>query len=437
MKIIKSVDLFDSTPVRRWLELGNGWETSAANGQDVVVYTANWMAAYSTDSGDTFTPISSKKTVEKAAAAFGLQDVFSCDQVVIYSPRINNFIWVMQTSQAYFLAFATPEEIKASKEWAVVYINFKTLSPGSTEINWFDFPEVALSDKFLYMTFDVIGSFPTEHRKYAVGMRLSLDDIASRRGVGFAYFTTDFLGSETMGLRPAQNISDTGYFVMKNTESELGVIAWPEEERKPIRYFKVGINTCATEDWDVKFPDGLPPDWLSSTSKISSRITGLTRTGSQLWVAWSAARKVLGENTGVNNFPFPHIGMAIIDVNRETVENHYIWNPEFAYAWPSLATNSNGDVGLSCCVGGNKDSPQYVVTIISEPDDSGSMRFEPQRFTKIGGSITTRGAGGHYNTIRQAQQNDWDYVGSGTNQIDTGVDRVNHPYFVLFTRGRF
>jgi hypothetical protein len=117
MKIIRNVDLFDLPPLKYSFSLGYGWETSAASGQDVVIYTANYMAAYSDDSGNTFTPISPYDMCRKAAGAVGVQqDDFCCDQVVIYSSKINNFIWVLQTNQGnYVLAFATPEEIKASK----------------------------------------------------------------------------------------------------------------------------------------------------------------------------------------------------------------------------------------------------------------------------------------------------------------------------------
>ena len=406
--IIKNIDL--NSGANRF----DGWETCAASGKNIVVYSGNWFAAYSRDNGETFSPLDPNGICQ----SYG--EDLCCDQVVIYSPQINNFIWVMQTTSGnYVLAFATPEEIDSSagKKWFTYYIPSKLFAP-PTELNKLDFPEVALGDNFLYMTCMLYGIFPKLTTKFAVGIRISLENISTRRGLAGAWFGV----RDTWGLRPAQSTGSVGFFVSQNSTSELGMFRWPESGS--ISRFKIPISTIPTEDWEVKFPDGSLPNWLSTDpkfpSKISARITGLTLAGSELWVAWSAARKVAGRQ--VDTAPYPHIGIAVIDVDKmKLVREEYIWNSQHAFAWPALATNRNGEVGLSFCWGGNKWYAHHGVGILS-----------PRRSLVSTTSGVTTGAGGHYISIRRDFPREDQFSSSGFNQIKESGSLINHPHYVVF-----
>ncbi len=73
------------------------------------------------------------------------------------------------------------------KKWFTYYIPSKLFAP-PTELNKLDFPEVAIGDSFLYMTCMLYGIFPTLTTKFAVGIRISLENISTRKGLAGAWF---------------------------------------------------------------------------------------------------------------------------------------------------------------------------------------------------------------------------------------------------------
>jgi hypothetical protein len=380
----------------------DGWETCAASAFNVVVYTGNWFAAYSTDEGITFNSIDPNSI----CSIWG--ESLCCDQVVIYIPKINHFAWVMQTNAGnYVLAIATPQEIEKSKgkNWFTYLIDANRFDGKKEKM---DYPEIAVGDNFLYMTFNLTNS------GYSIALRLSLSEIYWRKPIHLIYFPT----KQNYWLRPVQNTGETGYFVTQNSASELRVFSWPEIGDH-ITQFDVPISTIPTEDWAVKTPDG--DDWLGSTSKVDWHIYGATRTGPQLWIAWNGARKVSGKSD--NTFNYPHIGLAIIDFQiKKLIQQSYIWNPEHGFAWPALATNIDGDVGLSFCWGGNKWYPQHGVAMLT-----GSGRSFVS--TTSGRSS---GAGGHYISNREAYPKVSIFSASGFNQPKVKDKSTSHPHYVLF-----
>jgi hypothetical protein len=138
-------------------------------------------------------------------------------------------------------------------------------------------------------------------------------------------------------------------------------------------------------------PDG--QDWLAKNfngpkgdSFPRNGIIGATRSGNQLWFAWSA-----GTNS---NFQQPHVEMVTLDRsnNFKKIQQVQIWNSSYAFAYPALATNScTGEVGLSFESGGNGNYENHVVgfwgdfvAYITTGSNAGTDRF------------------GDYVTIRQA-----------------------------------
>jgi hypothetical protein len=89
-------------------------------------------------------------------------------------------------------------------------------------------------------------------------------------------------------------------------------------------------------------------DWISE----DHRIIGATRVNDQLWFAWSAASGDGG--SGGFKFPHPHVQIAKFDISDDfkLIEQMQIWNPDHAFAYPSLTTNSDNEVGISLAWGG-------------------------------------------------------------------------------------
>ena len=135
--------------------------------------------------------------------------------------------------------------------------------------------------------------------------------------------------------------------------------------------------------------------------------------------AWTAARG--------GGFPHPHIQVVQIDTSNWSVTKQWqIWNSNFAFAYPCLATNANQEIGISLGWGGNTFFANHAVGILgdfvvwySELSDAAISRW------------------GDFVTVRQASPRTTLYAATGYSVLKntppaTGT-RFN-PRYVLFGR---
>ncbi len=71
----------------------NAWEPNVASSGKVVFFTGNWAAAYSVDSGKSFTAVSPSELLARSPKA-APEDGFA-DQVVTYVPKYDLFVWIV------------------------------------------------------------------------------------------------------------------------------------------------------------------------------------------------------------------------------------------------------------------------------------------------------------------------------------------------------
>jgi hypothetical protein len=114
-----------------------------------------------------------------------------------------------------------------------------------------------------------------------------------------------------------------------------------------------------------------------------------------------------------------YIGISILDFGIGQVSmatQHSMWNPDFAFAWPSLAASPvlEGVVAISCCFGGGRRYPQHAVGIL------GTYKVTATTSGK------SAGAGGHYNDVRLCFPQTDQFVASG---FHTAKNNSNPPQF--------
>jgi hypothetical protein len=89
-------------------------------------------------------------------------------------------------------------------------------------------------------------------------------------------------------------------------------------------------------------------------------VLGLTRRkNNEAWFAW----------TGSNNSNFQNPQVQVLEVNTSNysvISQWQIWNKDYAFAYPSLATNSNGEVGISLAWGGRTFYGNNAVGILGD-----------------------------------------------------------------------
>jgi hypothetical protein len=403
------MNVVQNTPLRPLIKLGDddGWETSVGQAFKTIFYTGNYFAAYSGDDGQTY------RSVSPFNLAQSVGHRFCCDQRAHYVPAANTMVWILLADDGpVLMCLASPDEVVNSqgKSWTVYALSGPVFSRArNTE---FDYPQISFGDNFLYLTFNF---FDTGD---AIVCRFHVGQLRERGTLNFQYF----VAINNNFICPSQLSGDRGLFVVQNTTSQLRVFEW-QENSNTILPHDVNIATIPTEDWVIQTPDG--SKWLEPGSKINTTVQGAARSGMQLWAAWTGARKV--QDRRENSFPHPHIGIAVINVQTmKLVQQRYLWNNEHAFAYPSLASNPNGEVALTFMWGGDRHYVQHGVGFLTGQTELTS--------TTNSKSIT---GGGHYITARMAFPIIDRFIAAGSNSPKdttkpTGYE--NHPRYVLFHR---
>jgi hypothetical protein len=391
-------------------------EPSGASSRSVVFVSANWLAAYSTDGGTTFTQLDPTTIFPSDAVGF------CCDQIVQYVPSIDRFIWLLQ-GNGYRLASASPADIINSGGTAWTYWN---LTPGVFgSCGSFDYPDVSVGSNSLYMSWDAGGGGCAGGFQV---VRVSLVGIEAADTITLE-FTDPPDGGMAWGSHLSQNTGDEIFWAGHNNNSQMRVFSLQEGSNT---YFwrDRGISSWANNAPTSLTPDG--QDWLAKNfngpggnSFPRNGVIGATRSFSQIWFAWTAGTD--------DFFQQAHVEMVTLDRNNDfnVTQQVQIWNNNYAFAYPALATNACSlEVGLSFEFGGGGNYENHVVgfwgdfvAYITTGSNVGTTRF------------------GDYVTIRQAPfteanpGNLFTAFGYGLNSVPPpGTGTTTDIHYVVFGR---
>jgi hypothetical protein len=372
--------------------------SGAAAGGGVLFVTANWTAAFSMDGGNTFTQLDPTTIFPNDAVGF------CCDQVVQYVPSIDRFVWLLQ-GNGYRLATASPTDIVQSGGTFWTYWNLTPQVFGEAAGVSFDYPDLSVGSNSLYISWDGNGGLQVA--------RTALAGIQAAGTISIDY-THPSDAPMAWGSHLTQNTKDEVFWAGHNNNSSMRVFSLNEGSNT---YFwrDVGISSWANNAPTSITPDGR--DWLAKNfngpggnSFPRNGVIGATRSGSQLWFAWTAGTD--------SNFQRPHVEMVTLDRgnNFNKSQQVQVWNNNYAFGYPALATNAcTGEVGLSFEFGGNGHYENHVVgfwgdfiAYITTGSNVGTTRF------------------GDYVTIRQTPPTDAN-PGNLLNAFGYGFNSVPPP----------
>lgn len=380
----------------------------AVRGQEIL-FTGNWYAAFSTNGGTTFSYMNPAMTFPPIP-----NQPWCCDQVALYDARHDLMFWFNQyvedsNGNTGRLAVAHGNDI-ASQQWR--YYDFTPQSVGGWTNEWFDFPDLAVGDKYLYITTNV---FKTQTNQFtrAVILRIPLDKLQGYQGLNYDHFDT----TQDFSLRPTQGATDTMYFANHVSEDTLRVFTWPENSTT------IGSATATVQAWSdatrsAPGPDG--KDWLG---RADSRITAAWRSGNTIGFAWTAARD--------SNFALPHVRVAVLDKNTKAVVSQpHLWNSGFAYAYPAVAVNSDGRVAISVAFGGGALFPSHAVGVL----DTSNSTWELVT-TANGTNGPSSNRWGDYLAARSHGRDPQTWVATGFT-LQGGTAQTNvEPRYIQFSLG--
>jgi hypothetical protein len=347
-------------------------EPSVALSDRQVFVTGNWYASRSTDGGTNWTHVDPFTALPSAAGGF------CCDQVALHDHRRGAFIWILQyirqNGANVFRLAATRDGDFAAGGWYWWDIAPTTLNREWTGL-WFDYPDAALTEENLFVTFNVFNDAGDWQR--AVVMRFPLDTIANAGTLIFSWWSTTDNGS----LRLTQGARDTMYWGSHNSSRQLRLFAWPDAQNS-ISWWNVDVGEWAA-DISSTAPNGV--DWLG---RADPRITGACVGEGTISLMWTAGK----------DDERPHAYCRVVriaEASKHVVDEPDIWSRIRAWAYPAASSNSRGTIGFTAFYGGEDRNPGHVVGFRDEGAGTWSTVY-----SKLGSDSPDAEKWGDYLTCR-------------------------------------
>lgn len=342
--------------------VGTPPDVNTARNGNVVMLSYNTKLLLSTDGASTYKLLDPTTIfpsgVTKDSNGNLLDNGLCCDQKLMYVPSIDRFIWLQQfcgtgaggcltgINKVRIASASTQDVINSvGTSWTYWDLASATFNIGTTTM---DYPDLSVGDNFLYFSADAVGNG-------LLVARISLNDIKGGGTINFSY-TTPSDSSLAYGGHISQNTGDTVYWAGHKDSSTIRIFDFPESSGQ-YSWRDVSINSWPNGTISSKDPDGT--DWLTF-SFPGSAVLGITRrTAGEVWFAW----------TGSSNSNFKNPQVQVLEINPSNysvITQWQIWNDSYAFTYPSLATNSNAEVGISLGWGGNSFYSNNAVGILGD-----------------------------------------------------------------------
>jgi hypothetical protein len=365
-------------------------DPNAARGaNNVVLSTFNTGISFSLDGGTTFTDVNLLSPVpgNPGRTSFFPQSDggLCCDQVMIYLPQQNLFVWLLQywpvatTTPApgggttttitqpnrLRIAWATPQAIIADFYNAWRYGDLTANNApgvssglGATATEWLDYPDLAYSRNFLYVGID--HGFPNAPGSVYLGRRivarLNLSELADPTAAVVHYDFNEYSGSNGLNKTHfVQRVPDRMVVAGLDNQSILRVFTW--EDADGSAYVRtVGVSSITTSYTETA-PDGT--DWYAVS--FPGNISGASYRNGDYLFAFDGGVSAPGRRRAYVRLetvsPIEVIGIPFLFATAE----YDIWNPDYAFAMAALGTQGN-EIGIGLAVGGGTlGYPQFAV----------------------------------------------------------------------------
>lgn len=392
------------------VQTGTVGEPSVAASSTGYLVTGNWFATRSTDRGTSW------QLLDPFTQFPADRGRFCCDQVVHRIGRL--WVWLLQYEQGP--AGGNIQRLAVSSSGAPGTWRWWDLAPTDLDPRWtgvwFDFPDLAVSDRHLYLTTNVYDRQDRWVR--AVVVRWPRTALSRTGPLPREHWTTTSAGS----LRPVTGAGDTMWFGSTDrSTSSLRVFAWPDASPS-VRQWTVRVS--AWDDTAYVSPVAGGGQWLS---RCDDRVTGAFRVGARLGFTWPSGRMA--------SRPQPFVRVVLLDeASLRVVAEPDLWSATGAWAYPAAAPSKSGRVGLAAYFGG-PTPPALTVAVLSPLPASGAVGPLTWATSTVATSTHPPSAGkwGDYLTIRPHPSRRTSWVAAGCT-LQGGADRRNvEPRVVVFS----
>ncbi len=383
--------------------------TVVASG-DNVFYAGNWYSATSSNGGDSFT------FSDPFAGPFPdpLSGDFCCDQVTAHDPATDTLFYMQQ----FFSDADTGiHRINVDSDVDGSFDCFYDISPqthGFAAQNFPDFPDLAVSNGFLYHSANV---FSTTGGGFtgAFTARYVLSALASCSSVPFDTHTDS---SGFFSFKLTRGARDTMYFADHISTSMMRIWRWPDADMSPTIFDRT-VASWSDSTRVCPGPDGR--DWCGF---IDRRIMAAYVADGVVGFMWVPSQG--------GSFTFPYTRIAqFSEASLTLVGEPIIWSTGFAWAYPSVAVNGNGDLGGTVTAGGGATLDPSCVAWIADDVNGDNLAPLENQVALFGSSGPATNRLGDFNSTSTYHPNNYLWAGACFALTDPNTAEAR---YVLFGR---
>lgn len=393
-------------------------EPSVAQKGNIVLFTGNVFAARSIDFGNTWQFID-------PFGGFPGSRPFCCDQIVLYNPTSDIFVWYKQgrsdpTTGENFV------QLKISRDavnWWDYNLSPRIINSAWTH-QWFDFPALSYTNNNLYLTTNSFDN--SDNFKQSVTIRFNLNDLKNQLPVHFQYFNE----STQFTYTPVQGATNIMYLATHDS-SALGnrerIYQWPDSG--PLRVFSISVPSWSfgARDMVCRSPDGtnwcgradsrMTGGWISTDITTGKPIIGF------MWIA---------KQGGAFNYPYIDVATFFIDNNNNVLyrSSPIIWHPNFAWQYGFVTPKADGSLGLIAFYGGGSFYPSIAAGIV----DRSTGNPPPYQMITVRASNAASSLWGDYHTDRTFNSVGPLWVGASWTLQGCNTRACLEPLFFAFGR---
>ena len=324
----------------------------AANSKTVLV-TGNWYSTRSTDRGQTWTML------DPFTAFPMVGGNFCCDQLVWYSKRRKRWLWILQYDNGLPNG-ANVLRLAISRTSAPGSLTWWDFSPTDVDVSWrgqwFDFPDLGETDDHVWLSSNVFdNAAPENHWQHSMVLRIPWSEMLAGTPLSHLRWTSDNLSAPRLAL----GATDTMWFGTLGAPGHTEVFSWPDASTQASTW-TVAVSPWSNADYSSNGPDGKP--WLA---RADDRVTGAWLENGIVGFAWSAARR--------SGRPHPYVRCVRIDTTTlDVVDEPDLWSATGAWAYPAIAPNTAGDIGMAAFFGG-PTHPAHAVGVFDPATSTWKM----------------------------------------------------------------
>src|SRR6266852_5713657 len=315
-------------------------EPSVGTAGRVVFVSSNYDAGYSTNGGKTFNFVNPNNFLPS------MDGGFCCDQTVIYDKVRDIFAWSLLYSKSgstandkggWRTAFTHSSSV-ASGSWCYLTWHPDNFGLATTGL-WMDYPEVAISNGYIWYTTNVLTTSDDTHQNTLV-WRISLDQLnisldrlntepSTCGPINYQYFVVSY--HFTFSL--VQGATPTMYWASHNSTSSIRIYNWPESS-STISWSDVGVTPWFDGVRVCTAPDNTNPCARANGSE-----------GKTGWVAGGVIGFMWSSSAGGNHPDYPYIRVARFDEgSKALIDEHDIFSNVGAFIYNAVAIDGRGNL---------------------------------------------------------------------------------------------